>query len=67
MKEERFEKVVEWDINYEVIGMYICVIFGLILGTANKSWWFVLAMTVGYLFLTFILSLIKRKVYWRKI
>lgn len=66
MKEERFEKVVKWEIDG---GVYLSCMFlmGLLLGTLFKSWIFDFGLAIMIIFLVRMSNTVKRKVYWRKI
>jgi hypothetical protein len=72
-KEERFEKVVEWNPLMMTTSLTIpVVLIGIMLSllsyfNSEETFAVSLSLTLTYLFLTLILICFNREVYWRKI
>jgi hypothetical protein len=69
MKEQRFEKVVEWKIDCEIytIFFWLSILYNLILGFIFKDLTIILDFNIIVLIIGLMGLIGSRKVYWRKI
>ena len=70
MKQEKFEKVVEWDCDIESMSFPLGMLYGIIVAAYSFYFgnvWFTILAAILIVIIILLLGKIERRVYWKKL